>query len=1646
MNKLRRKENRREYNASLEDILPGRPRPLGAKIGGRDATTRGMFVPNINLSKWDDACWLNINHPDRVEGEQETFRDKIIALQCGNNTHRMYLIENNSIEYEIELKEKPKSNILRFDLNFSDELQFYYQDTLENEFIKETENGRVPVFGISTLEKYLRTFERPEHIIGSYAVYSKTQGFERKNGKFCHIHRPKLIDANGKERWAHLYIEPCEKILEIECDFSGLEFPVIVDPNIGYTTLPASLDWNRENTIIAVQGTSTATGGDADNGYMCFEGDGATKGGVCSVYNESGGSPASQNKATGCGEANVSVGNYQGKAFYSDTLVWEGISASTNYWAAFNYEAQSRTWYDTAGTLYYYVYTYTGNMPATFSASPSTIGRQYGVYIDYTEDSGPETHELTAILDGTGGELGTANLTLIINSIDETFEAVGFDRVGWVKTETSGSSLDEDFAVPADPPTVDSFGSKCMECDCVSGDAAYIKMDLKASTNTAYAWFWCKLNTGSMAVYAHELSVFLDGSTARSMVSTANDASGDQRFYLQYVNDGGAQLVDEIIVSEFEDGDWVLIRHEYDKDTTTTSLEIYRCDNYLATLRRIGLISTGSMSGTLFSVDHAQVGVGGHVSDNANFKILIDNYKMNRTGLPAVDPITALCRRRFYPTEEVSNSNWSADSGTTIEAIKNNAHYISAVLENALIYYRFEVGDIYSGENVLGARLRFEGQRESLEKRHFRPYLYMSAAAYYGTKANEVDRLTVLPDAAHQLYLEYSLDPTDDSTWVMGDFADIQAGLKICTNDGAGEDLENVEDADPGARINELILELILAPNATDAYMTHWIGFGGVTNNRLRVGVRTNQAAKVRIMYGTVEADVKSSEIGSLDGDTLVTSNPGSNNAISANDFCIHIDITSLTYPQTYYFDVYIDGVSMYEFESGTETYSFWYALPSCDTVQASDVFVAKDIICIGDFHDSPLEHRAFAAMTGLFGKDICMFVRLGDTHSQHSDVLNLQTKDGDASTRVAPMQGCREGWQSRVGAQLPAAYYTEEVKKRYPDEGIYSDHDFVGDNTTKSGHVPRYQRQDGGLPCWQKDVHQLSDGVQIDIEADGGASYSNESVIRLTNQGATANTRINMNVDGYTVEIKGSVSNDGFYIGVTGKDSGAESVIKCGSAVLTNESTIGTHYEEGEDVGLQFEIYQHRTWNALKVFKEYNPSYDYALPVDLTGQATAGSATTLECTKTEYRQFTYTTLTGTTPVVRTYTNGYWVDGNGVDWEAGARTGELVYHNVTDKVMVLRLDIPADVLDTGDTVIELDSNAWNVTGLSNVYTFPTESIYGTYQGMMVYHGTNEELSANLSWSTINSNSGTVLTFNTALRIGSHAFALDDYFRVKRELLCRSFWIGKCQFWIIDIRNKGDREAIIGEGLAGCDWLDGTREFVNAKLSGSCGSPSAGKLIGTGLSAAVEGDVVYNIKMWRMTTSSSDSTNYAPLGTLSVDDVVTWNTGNDGGTLKAVGTDEHGNPELCVLQTSGTTAPIAGDKIEKDGSNYTYVFGNVRNEAQVAKIGGTHTSTQIELEDTYGSGSQTINLFPASGYDYAVYESGGSNHSNKLANEKAGHIQREWLVADMNNSSAEWKFIICETPTYGVLTTSPGNQFQLLPTMDPLDCLRQYLFS
>jgi hypothetical protein len=145
--------------------------------------------------------------------------------------------EDGGLELEVVLSAKPNSNSIN--IPFSKEnIILFYQPPLTEEFKQED-------CEIWT-ETYVKTKKglecwRPENVVGSYAIYHiSKQNNDFKTGKICHIFRPKLIDADGKEAWAEFNRDANETgVLTITLPQTFLDsakYPVTVDPTFGYTT------------------------------------------------------------------------------------------------------------------------------------------------------------------------------------------------------------------------------------------------------------------------------------------------------------------------------------------------------------------------------------------------------------------------------------------------------------------------------------------------------------------------------------------------------------------------------------------------------------------------------------------------------------------------------------------------------------------------------------------------------------------------------------------------------------------------------------------------------------------------------------------------------------------------------------------------------------------------------------------------------------------------------------------------------------------------------------------------------------------------------------------------------------------------------------------------------------------------------------------------------------------------------------------------------------------------------------------------------------------------------------------------------------------------------------------------------------------
>lgn len=344
-------------------------------IGG--PTTSAKFVPNITAKKWNNEAWLKITPDVVVNTETETFADDKVNLIVGNQTHRSYVDEDGHLEYEIEFAARPSSDELELSLDFPEDLSFVYQDILENVWKRDG--------GPGTLEEYLQTHHRSDNVVGSYAVFWNRQGNQYKTGKFCHIYRPKLIDANQDETWAELSIDRKTKKLIIGMDPAWLNsaaYPVIVDPNLGYSTQGGTPSAFYTNYGIACHDTSDGTGGYTIQLHVYVNNAGSTQRTLkLALYSDDGGNDRPQSQLLT--EISLTIPGSADDLFEDAYAV--KLTASTKYWIAGNADDSDVEGYyddDEADRAHYYDEG-SNDLPATWPDSGTNASSRVSMWADY---------------------------------------------------------------------------------------------------------------------------------------------------------------------------------------------------------------------------------------------------------------------------------------------------------------------------------------------------------------------------------------------------------------------------------------------------------------------------------------------------------------------------------------------------------------------------------------------------------------------------------------------------------------------------------------------------------------------------------------------------------------------------------------------------------------------------------------------------------------------------------------------------------------------------------------------------------------------------------------------------------------------------------------------------------------------------------------------------------------------------------------------------------------------------------------------------------------------------------------------------------------------------------------------------------------
>lgn len=193
------------------------------------------FKPQVKIMRWDNEVNFSLRAEEHPNATVE-ITDNVFKYKTPDYEVHQYELdpsdigEDGGLEFEWVLPHRPLTNTLTATIQTKG-LDFFYQPALTPE---EIEQGA----------------ERPENVVGSYAVYHKekggmnrSDGKEYKTGKAFHIYRPKCKDANGNETWGELNIDTNSGILTVTVDNDWLDsavYPVIVDPTFGYTTLGGS--------------------------------------------------------------------------------------------------------------------------------------------------------------------------------------------------------------------------------------------------------------------------------------------------------------------------------------------------------------------------------------------------------------------------------------------------------------------------------------------------------------------------------------------------------------------------------------------------------------------------------------------------------------------------------------------------------------------------------------------------------------------------------------------------------------------------------------------------------------------------------------------------------------------------------------------------------------------------------------------------------------------------------------------------------------------------------------------------------------------------------------------------------------------------------------------------------------------------------------------------------------------------------------------------------------------------------------------------------------------------------------------------------------------------------------------------------------
>ncbi|MEX0931889.1 MAG: FG-GAP-like repeat-containing protein [Candidatus Paceibacterota bacterium] len=205
--------------------------------------------PFMELSRWGGEVVLGVLYEGVNEKGQRKFRTNVLEWSGDRETVVAFPVDASKdagiggFEFELILHEKPQTNQFNFTLTGTEDLDFFYQPSLFEEYGFNIVSKTCTETECDTDQDGEIDTYRPKHIVGSYAVYHKEKvGYvegkkDYGTGKLFHIYRPKIIDVDGKTVWGTLTYDNSVLTVVVPQDFlDTATYPVAVDPTFGYET------------------------------------------------------------------------------------------------------------------------------------------------------------------------------------------------------------------------------------------------------------------------------------------------------------------------------------------------------------------------------------------------------------------------------------------------------------------------------------------------------------------------------------------------------------------------------------------------------------------------------------------------------------------------------------------------------------------------------------------------------------------------------------------------------------------------------------------------------------------------------------------------------------------------------------------------------------------------------------------------------------------------------------------------------------------------------------------------------------------------------------------------------------------------------------------------------------------------------------------------------------------------------------------------------------------------------------------------------------------------------------------------------------------------------------------------------------------